>query len=129
MTVATLCFSSLVCSFEKVASTDPGYVESLIVSQFIDSVHDLRRLQKYILKYINYVPKHLIEYIVSPSLIEEILSKTGSDSKSQTIEESLRQLMDSPELYQVNSEGRKTYLHNYKRIMFNHYLFSIKSNR
>jgi hypothetical protein len=82
------------------------------VSQFLENISDLRRLQKYILKYINYVPKHLIEFIISPSLIEEILAKMGTDSKSQAVEASLRQLMDSPELYQVNSEGRKTYLYN-----------------
>jgi predicted RNA-binding protein with RPS1 domain len=89
----------------------------------------LRKLQRYILKYINYIPKHLIEFIVSPSLIEEIMAKIMVRNKNETIEASLKALMNSPELYQVNSEARKAYLYNYKRVMFNHYLFSIKCNK
>lgn len=52
-----------------------GYAESLILSQFLDNIQELRKLQRYILQFINYFPQHLIEFLISPSLIEEIMSK------------------------------------------------------
>lgn len=66
-----------------------GYAESLIVSQFIDSMADLRKLQRYILKFINYIPKHLMDFLISPSLIEEILAKNSIESKNHATENTL----------------------------------------
>ena len=66
-----------------------GYAESLIVSQFIENMPDLRKVQRYILKFINYVPKHLIEFLVSPSLIEEILAKNSVETKNLATESTL----------------------------------------
>ena len=63
-----------------------GYAECLIVSQFLENIGDLRKLQRYILKFIHYIPKHLIEFLISPSLIEEILSKNSVDSKNESID-------------------------------------------
>lgn len=66
-----------------------GYAESLIVTQFLEGIPDLKKLQRYILRFINYIPKHLVEFLISPSLIEEILSKNSHDSKNQLIDQIL----------------------------------------
>lgn len=61
-----------------------GYAESLIVSQYLDGIQDLKRLQKFVLKTVNYFPKHLMEFLVSASLIEEILAKNDAETKNKT---------------------------------------------
>ena len=66
-----------------------GYAESLVVSQFIDSMADLRKLQRYILKFINYIPKHLMDFLISPSLIEEVLAKNSVEAKNHATENTL----------------------------------------
>ena len=79
-------FSSPVCSLARVIHYLQGYAESLIVSQFLEGIPDLRKLQRYILRFINYLPKHLVEFLVSPSLIEEILAKNNAEAKNQAID-------------------------------------------
>lgn len=66
-----------------------GYAESLIISQFLDNVTELRKLQRYILQFINYFPKHLIEFLMSPSLIEEIMNKNMKIVKSDSADKTL----------------------------------------
>lgn len=61
----------------------------MIVSQFLDFIVEHRKLQRYILKFINYIPKHLIEFLISPGLIEEILNKNSSSGKNESIDKIL----------------------------------------
>lgn len=106
-----------------------GYAESLIISQFLENIHELRKIQRYILQFINYFPKHLIDFLVSSSLIEEILAKNQQMSKIEEVDKILRDVIQSPELYQANSEERKKIQYNYIRVNFINYMFSIKVNR
>lgn len=66
-----------------------GYAESLILSQFLDNIQELRKLQRYILQFINYFPQHLIEFLISPSLIEEIMSKNMKMMKSNSADKTM----------------------------------------
>lgn len=66
-----------------------GYAESLIVSQFLENIFEIRKLQRYILQFINYFPRHLIEFLFSPSTIEEIMSKNMKMVKGDCAEKTL----------------------------------------